>query len=49
MGRKTNKSNSNSRFLHCGGKCAAFGRNDEGLSCGKEEQGNNGNAVQETN
>jgi hypothetical protein len=19
----------NSRFLHCGGKCAAFGRNDE--------------------
>jgi hypothetical protein len=25
----------NSRFLHCGGKCAAFGRNDGGLGVGR--------------
>jgi hypothetical protein len=28
----------NSRFLHCGGKCAAFGRNDDSLVTGREEQ-----------
>jgi hypothetical protein len=29
----------NSRFLHCGGKCAAFGRNDEvGVRDGEEKQ-----------
>jgi hypothetical protein len=29
VGRKTSNGKDNSRFLRCGGKCAAFGRNDD--------------------
>jgi hypothetical protein len=37
-GKKTDNCKDNSRFLHCGGKCAAFGRNDGFWVLGRNKQ-----------